>query len=546
MTRAETLTAGAARRLALAAQGFQTARPRGRVDLRHVRRTLLRMGLLQLDYVNVLIPSHYLVLFSRLGAYERIKLDTLVYQRREFMEHWAHEASIVPAATWPLLRYRREAHRVRPWGFEKFLDANPHYVQRMVKEIRRRGPLSADDLPDPDGPRRIAIPGWTWGTGVKRQTLEALFGRGVLAASRRRRNFSREYDLAERVVPATERRRRIGPTAAQRALLMQAAAAHGIGTTADLADYFRMPVAMARPRIDELVAAGDLRQVQVEDWAQPAYMPGQARVPRRIAARALLSPFDPVVWHRPRTARLFQFEYRFEIFIPQAKRRWGTYVLPFLMGDRLVARVDVKAAREKRRLEVPAAYLEDGAAAEPVAKALAGELHTLAGWLGLPEVKVGRRGNLARALATAVRSAGSLATATRTPAIATRSTRALATSPRSGQLKNDITREDDALWSIYMLRCGDQSLYTGITTDLTRRLAEHRGRQGRGARYLRGRGPLRVVLTGPVGSHSLALRVELGIKKMSRREKEHLVAADGGLQDFIHGLRLLGDGAHLG
>jgi len=141
------------------------------------------MSLLQLDYVNVVVPSHYLVLFSRLGPYDRGKLDQLTYQRREFIEHWAHEASIVPAATWPLLRYRREAHRVRPWGFEKFLDANPQYVQRMVKEIRRRGPLSADDLPDPDGPRRIAIAGWTWGTGVKRQTLEALFGRGVLAAS---------------------------------------------------------------------------------------------------------------------------------------------------------------------------------------------------------------------------------------------------------------------------------------------------------------------------------------------------------------------------
>jgi len=304
---------------------------------------------------------------------------------------------------------------------------------------------------------------------------------------------------------------------------MQAASAHGIGTAADLADYFRMPVAMARPRLDELVAAGDLRRVTVEGWTQPAYIPGQARVPRRIAARALLSPFDPVVWHRPRTARLFQFEYRFEIFIPREKRRWGTYVLPFLMGDRLVARVDVKAAREKRRLEVPADYLEDGAAAAPVAKALAGELHTLAGWLGLPEVKVGRRGNLARALAAAARSAG----------------------PRAGA-PHDDQQSDEALWSIYMLRCADDSLYTGITTDLGRRLAEHRGRQGRGARYLRGRGPLTVALSGPVGSHSLALKVELRIKKMSRREKEQLVAADEGLQSFLRGLKHLGDGARLG
>ena len=189
---AETLSSGAARRLALAAQGFLQPRPRGRVDIRHIRRTVQRMGLLQLDYVNVLVPSHYLVLFSRLGNYDRSKLDQLAYDRREFIEQWAHEASMVPASSWPLLRQRRESHRVRPHQFEKFLEANPDYVQLLLGEIRRRGALSADDLPDPDGPKRMAIPGWTWGTGVKRQALEALFGRGLLAASRRLPNFARE------------------------------------------------------------------------------------------------------------------------------------------------------------------------------------------------------------------------------------------------------------------------------------------------------------------------------------------------------------------
>jgi uncharacterized protein YcaQ/predicted GIY-YIG superfamily endonuclease len=514
---------GAARRLALAAQGFLQPRPQGRVDIRHIRRAVQRMGVLQLDYVNVLVPSHYLVLFSRLGRYDRSKLDELVYHRREFIEQWAHEASIVPASSWPLLRHRRETHRVRPRQFEKFLEANPEYVKLLVGEIRRRGPVSADDLPDPDGPRRIAIPGWTWGTGVKRQTLEALFGRGVLAAGRRLPNFAREYDLARRVVPAKEYRRRLSPAAAMRTLLMQAASGHGIATAADLADYFRMPVGTARPHIQELVASGDLCQVQVEGWTQPAYMPTGTRVPQSITACALLSPFDPLIWHRPRAARLFEFEFRFEIFIPREKRRWGTYVLPFLLGDRLVARVDVKAHREARCLEVPAAYIEEGADRDMVAIALAEELHTLAGWLDLAQVKVGRRGNLSRALAAACRRAGS-PTATTAPAPA----------------------KDADRWSIYMLRCGDDSLYTGITTDVDRRLAEHRGQKGRGARYLRGRGPLKVVLTGVVSSHSLALKLERRIKTLTRREKERLVASHHGMQEMIGRLQDLGAGTHLG
>jgi hypothetical protein len=219
----------------------------------------------------------------------------------------------------------------------------------------------------------------------------------------RRPDFSRLYDLAERVVPAEQLRRAVDPDEARRELLRRAARAHGAGTAADLADYFRMPVREARPRLDELVESGELRTVRVEGWREPAYLAPSARAPRRIDAAALLSPFDPLVWFRPRTQRLFGFEYRFEIFTPPARRRWGCYVLPFLLGDRLVARVDLKSDRAGRRLRVLAAHLEPGAEPGPVAAALAAELRRLAGWLGLDGVAVERRAGFDRALAAALR-----------------------------------------------------------------------------------------------------------------------------------------------
>jgi hypothetical protein len=245
---------------------------------------------------------------------------------------------------------------------------------------------------------------------VPRAVLEACFGRGQLAVTMRRDNFSRVFDLAARVIPAEQFRRVVVRDESQRELLVAAARACGVGTAADLADYFRMKVGEARPRLAELVDAGRLRLVHVDGWREPAYLHPEARAPRAIAASALLSPFDPVIWFRPRTARLFGFDYRFEIFIPEPKRTWGSYVLPFLMGDRLVARVDVKSDRGASRLLVPGAWLEDGAesatvaAPASVAVALAAELRVLASWLGAGAVRVGRRGNLARSLAAAVRS----------------------------------------------------------------------------------------------------------------------------------------------
>jgi uncharacterized protein YcaQ len=399
MSRAN-LSSAEARRVALAAQGFDRPRPSGRVRIGDLRRTIRQLGLLQIDYVNVLVPAHYQVLFSRLGPYEKSRLDDLVYRRREFTEQWAHEASILPVETWPLLRHRREEHRVRPYGFESFLKQNPVYVDSVLNEVRVRGPLTAGDLPGPDGASRRLPESW-FGT-VPRAVLEAYFGRGALAIADRRPNFARAYDLADRVLPPQHHARQVETEDAQRELLRLASRSHGVGTAADLADYYRMPVRAARPRLAELVDSGDLREVRIEGWREPAYLHGAARLPLRIAAATLLSPFDPVVWYRPRAARLFDFDYRFEIFVPQAQRRWGCYVLPFLLGDCLVARVDLKADRTRRRLLVLAAYLEPGAESGVVAEALAAELQTLAKWLDLDAITIGRRGNFARPLAAAV------------------------------------------------------------------------------------------------------------------------------------------------
>ena len=372
------LSLAEARRVALAAQGFNRARPRGAVTADHLAGVIRRLGLVQIDYVNVLVPAQYVIPFSRLGPYDRSLFDTVVYEGREFTEQWAHEASIVPVSTWPLLRHRMESHRVRPWGFETFITENPAYVERILEEVRTRGRITADDLPGPEsGPRRI--PG-AWHSSIPRAVLEAHFGRGLLAVAARRPNFARVFDLAERMIPAEHHSRRPEQAEAERELLRLAARAHGVGTAADLADYYRMPIRTARARIAELVEAGNLATVRVEGWKEPAYLHPDASRPRRIDAAALLSPFDPVVWYRPRALRLFEFDYRIEIWVPQDQRRWGYYVLPFLLGDRIVARVDLKADRSARRLHVLAAYLEPHAEPEETAQALACELRTMAAW----------------------------------------------------------------------------------------------------------------------------------------------------------------------
>src|SRR5262245_43718981 len=402
----ETLTLSEARRIALAAQGFDRPRPNGKVNASHIRGVIRRLGLVQIDYVNVLAPAHYQVLFSRLGPYEKSLFDDLVYRRREFTEQWAHERSILPVESWPLLRHRMETHRVRPWGFEMFLEQQSSYVAWALEEIRARGPLSAENLPEPDGmPRRMSDK-WGWGMNLKSQVLEAHFGFGRLAVVERLPNFTRVYDLAERVIPAEHHGRKVESEEAQREMLRLAARSHGVGTAGDLADYYRMPIGEARRPMAELVEAGELRETRVEGWREPAYLHPEARNARRIEASALLSPFDPVVWNRARAARLFGFDYRIEIFTPQEKRRWGYYVLPFLLGERLVARVDLKSDRAARRLLVLAAYIETGAVPGDVADALAAELLLMATWLELDSVFVERRNGFARKLAAAVRAQG--------------------------------------------------------------------------------------------------------------------------------------------
>lgn len=374
------LTISQARRIALRAQGFGLAR-RTRPKLADLHDLVRKLGLIQLDCVNVVVPAHYHVPYSRLGAYRRELLDELVYQRRHCMEHWAHEASIIPVESYPLLRYRRQNHRVWPFGFETFLQQNVSYVEEVVELVRQRGPLIAADLPDPPGAARRLENSW-YGS-APRAVLEALFGYGRLAIGGRLTGFARAYDIPERVVPAEHLEAEVDERDARRTLLEQAARAHGVATMGDLADYFRMKVNDVREPVGELVGAGLLQRVEVEGWREAAYLHRDAPAPARVRAATLLSPFDPLIWTRKRTLRLFDFDYRFEIFVPQDKRRWGAYVLPFLLGERLAARVDCKADRETGTLIARSVYLESWADPVITIPALVEALGRFAQWLGL-------------------------------------------------------------------------------------------------------------------------------------------------------------------
>ena len=393
------LTVAQARRIALAAQGFADPRPRGRIDARHLRRTIERIGVLQIDSVNVLVRSFELPLFARLGAYPRGLLTDLIERRRELFEYWAHEASFVPVALHPLLRWRMEAAAGHAWREAVLIRRElPHYVAKVYAEVSERGPISAAELVD--GGEKSG-PWWGWSKG--KSALEWLFWAGDITSAGRGPNFERRYDLPERVLPAAILD---APTPsvedAHRQLLLRAAAHHGIGTARDLADYFRIKVPVARPRLDELVEEGSLLPVHVGDWKQPAYLHPGARQPRRITARALLSPFDSLVWERSRVERLFGATIRIELYTPAHKRLHGYYVLPFLLGDSIVARVDLKSDRKQGRLLVQAAWVEptraDDIAPDEVAPELATELQLMATWLGLDSITLAARGDLAPAL----------------------------------------------------------------------------------------------------------------------------------------------------
>ncbi len=384
--------------MALAAQGFTDPRPRGVPDRRALRRVLSRVGLLQIDSVNVLVRSHYLPLFSRLGGYPAALLDRAAgVAPRELFEYWAHEASLIPVHTQPLLRWRMERSRDEAWGgMRRIAEDKPAFVRWVLAEVRDRGPLAAGDI-EHDAPR--PTDGWGWNWSEVKRALEWLFWSGQVTTAARR-GFERLYDLPERVLPAAVLATSTPEVAqAQRGLVEIAARGLGVATEPELRDYFRLRPAESQAAVAALVEDGRLVPVSVEGWRQPAYLHPQARLPRRVTARALLSPFDSLVWQRSRTERVFGMRLRLEIYTPKPKRLHGYYVLPFLLGDRLVARVDLKADRRAGVLVVQAAHLEPGRPVGEVTEALAAELTALAGWLGLGTVAVRPSGDLAGPLA---------------------------------------------------------------------------------------------------------------------------------------------------
>ena len=354
------------------------------------------MGLIQIDAVNVLVRSQELPLFARLGPHPR----TLIHEATmagELFEYWAHEASHVRTAHHHLHRWRMaDEHQ---WGGIRTLEARrPGFVDDVYQRVADGGPVVAGEFSERVGPKG---PWWDWDDA--KRALEFLFWKGTLTATRRPSDFARVYDLTERVIPA-EVLARPTPTEdeARKELLALAASHHGVATLGDLADYHRQKPTRCQGLVEELVEEGRLHRVEVEGWNRPAFLAPDARMPRSVRARALLSPFDPLVWNRDRTERVFGFRYRIEIYTPQAKRQYGYYVLPFLLGDTLVGRVDLKADRARRTLLVPGAFGELGVPTGPVVEALAAELTSLAGWLGLERIEVGARGDLASPLRGAV------------------------------------------------------------------------------------------------------------------------------------------------
>ena len=399
----ETIGPALARRIAIAATGLGNARPAVVPGDGHLRRVVARLGLLQIDSVSVVARAHYLPLFSRLGDYRAGLLDAAAWGRKPWLfEYWAHEASLVPVGMQPLFRWRMARAALGRGIYSeiaRFAVEQPQVVEAVFERVRREGRTAASDLED-----RSGTGGW-WGWSGSKRALGWLFWSGRLTTATRRGSFERLYDLPERVLPGAVLAMPTPPEpAAHRALLGMAGAALGIGTAGDLRDYFRLGPQDATPRLAELVEAGELIPVQVRGWDQPGYLHRDARQPRQAAGCALVAPFDPLVWHRPRTERLFGFRYRLEIYTPAARRQHGYYVLPFLLGDALVARVDLKASRATDALLVLAAHGEPGAPAHTEA-ALAGELALMARWLGLSRVVVQLRGDLAAALATAVAGA---------------------------------------------------------------------------------------------------------------------------------------------
>ncbi|MCP2195461.1 winged helix-turn-helix domain-containing protein [Williamsia deligens] len=403
-----TLSPATARRIALAAQGFADKPPTGKATRRHLKRVVDRLGVLQIDSVNVAVRAHYMPVFSRLGGYDVGLLDEAAWRStarrpRLLTEYWAHEAALIDVEDWPLFGWRMDDYR-----FGRYTRATSESTSqtRLRAEVRAAiadlGPSTGGMLEEAlgrrrEGPRR----GSWWDRSEVKHTCEVMLAAGELAAVRDS-TFARHYDLAQRVVGEERHARHIPRDDAIDALMRRAAAALGVATETDLRDYFRLPVRDARDSLARLLEAGDLTPVGVRGWDVPAYLHPGARAPRSVTATALLAPFDPLVFFRPRLARLFGMDYRIEIYVPEPQRRFGYYVFPYLWDETIGARVDLKHDRGERVLRVQASHAEDGVDRVGISIALAADLQSMAQWLGAEGVVVADRGDLARELRTAV------------------------------------------------------------------------------------------------------------------------------------------------
>jgi len=403
------LSLAQARRVAVAAQGFTEPRPRAAVTRAHLRRLISRIQVLQLDSVSVAVRAHYAPVFSRLGHYDRDMLDRAAWTHsarspRLLVEYWAHEAALMAVDDWPLLRWRMRQYPHGRWG-RHIVQANPNLADDIVAAVGQLGPSTAGQIEAylAAEPRRGKGP-W-WNRSDTKWVAEALFASGVFTTATRV-GFARHYDLTERVLPAEIVTREVDDDEAVRQLTLRAASALGVGTEADIRDYFRLSAQQVKPAIAKLVSAGELEPVEVRGWTSPAYLRAGQPVPRRDRGTALLCPFDPLIFFRPRVQRLFGFHYRVEIYTPAPKRRYGYYVWPLLLDGHLVGRVDLKSERARDALHVVGAFLEPGRPpSKPppmVAEKLAAELRSMASWLDLREVTVGNRGELTSALAHAL------------------------------------------------------------------------------------------------------------------------------------------------
>ncbi|HEX3207208.1 MAG TPA: crosslink repair DNA glycosylase YcaQ family protein [Propionibacteriaceae bacterium] len=400
--RRERLSKGEARRIALAAQGFGVPKRERPLTLRDVQTVTSRLAQFQIDSINVVRRAHFMPLFSRLGPYDPALLERAAYHPpRRLFEYWGHAASLIDVSLQPLLRFRMQAEFRDVWaGVERVARQNPDLIRFVRDEVAARGPISARDLEVVEERDRN---NWGWNWSRVKTVLEWLFYVGEVTSARRNSQFERVYDLPERVIPAPILRMPTPtPQESVTGLVRRAARALGIASESDLRDYFRTRLAMTRQAIATLVESGELIPVVVQGSAgRPWYLWHEARVPRRIVARALLSPFDSMIFERARLERLFDFAYRIEIYVPEPKRSYGYYVYPFLLGESFVGRVDLKADRPRGVLRVNAAWIEPGYDPWEVATELASELKIMAEWLGLETLQILPRGNLAPALAAA-------------------------------------------------------------------------------------------------------------------------------------------------